>query len=95
MDIHPLFKQMISWYVTHFRSVQWKTLLGASNLTEAELPILPKYISSERNNPCYAYILRKCQGKICGKAGTGHTPVTDITDAFQDLCKILSSGVET
>jgi tRNA G46 methylase TrmB len=61
-DIHPLFKQMMSHYITHFHSVQWKTLLNASNITEAELPTIQKYMTTGRNNVCYAYILGKCQG---------------------------------
>jgi hypothetical protein len=94
-DIHPMLKQMISRYITHLHSVQWKTLLNLSNLMEADLPTLPKYITGGRNNLCYAYILGKCQGQICGKAGVGHAPVADITITFtQDLCQILSSGVE-
>jgi hypothetical protein len=70
-DIHPYFKQMMSCYITHFCSVQWKTLLNASNLMEAELPPIQKYMMTGRNNLCYAYILRKWQGPICGKAMGG------------------------
>jgi hypothetical protein len=94
-DIHPQFKQLMARYITHFRSVQLKTLLGAANITEAELPVLPKYTAAGKNNLCYAYILGKCQGRYCGKASVGHAPVGDITDAFaQELCRVLSGGVE-
>jgi hypothetical protein len=94
-DIHPQLKHLMARYITHFRSVQLKTLLGAANITEAELPVLPKYMSSGTNNLCYAYVLGKCQGRYCGKASRGHAPVGDITDAFaQELCRALAGGVE-
>jgi hypothetical protein len=48
-DIHPMFKQLMSQYVTHFWSVQWKMLLNAVNITEENLPVLPKYMVSGRN----------------------------------------------
>jgi hypothetical protein len=85
----------MSRYITHFRSVQWKTLLKAATLTEADLRNLPSYVKNGKNTLCYAYILGKCQGKMCGKAPEGHAPASAISDDFaQALCNSLSSAVE-
>ena len=94
-DVHPAFTQLMARYITHFRSVQWKTLLRAGKLTEADLPTIPAYIKNGRNTLCYAYILGKCQGKMCGKAPEGHAPATCISDEFaRSLCSLLSPAVE-
>lgn len=94
-DVHPQFKKLMSPYITHFRSVQLNGLLRAANLTEADLPVLPKYVTNGHNGLCYAYVLGKCQGKRCGKAGHGHAPVGDITDDFaKALCGRLGPAVE-
>ena len=94
-DVHPAFQQMMSRYITHFRSVQLRSLLRAANLTEADLPALPKYVETGKNGLCYAYVLGKCQGKMCGKAQQGHAPVSDITEDFaKALCGRLGLAVE-
>jgi hypothetical protein len=94
-DIHPAFTQLMSGYITHFRSVQWKTLLKAGKLTEAELPTIPAYVKNGKNTLCYAYILGKCQGKMCGRAPDGHAPASAISDDFAHaLCGSLSSAVQ-
>ena len=94
-DVHPLFNKLMSSYITHFRSVQLKGLLRAANLTEADLPVLSKYVANGHNGLCYVYVLGKCQGKMCGKAQSGHAPVGDITDEFaKSLCGRLGSAVE-
>lgn len=82
-------------YISHFRSVQLKTLLKVADVTKERLPTLPKYIRHEKNGLCYTYILGKCQGKRCGKSPEGHTPVGDIIDTFAlELCTVLTPGVE-
>jgi hypothetical protein len=94
-DIHPTLKSFMSRYITHFRSVQWKTLMQASQVSEGDLPTLPKYMKDGRNGLCYAYVLGKCQGRICGRYPEGHAPATDISDEFaQALCRALATGVE-
>ena len=94
-DIHPTIKQMMANYVTHFRSVQLRSLLRVAKMAESDLPTLSKYMSNGKNNLCYAYVLGKCQGKMCGRAPQGHAPVGDIPDSFAtDLCRRLSSAVE-
>lgn len=95
-DIHPALKQLMSKYITHFRSVQLKTLLRAANLNEANLPTIPKYVVNGKNTLCYAYVLGKCQGEICGKAPDGHAPVAAVSDEFAwELCGMLSGVVRT
>lgn len=47
-------------YISHFCSVQFKTLLKAAKVTEANLPILSQYIINGKNGLCYSYILEKC-----------------------------------
>lgn len=85
----------MSPYITHFRSVQLNGLLRAANVTEADLPVLPKYVANGQNGLCYAYVLGKCQGKRCGKAERGHAPVGDITDEFaKALCGRIGPAVE-
>jgi hypothetical protein len=94
-DVHPRIKHLMASYITHFRSVQLKSLLNAANLTEADLPVIPKYVANGRNGLCYAYVLGKCQGKMCGKAEGGHAPVGDVSDDFANsLCGRLGSAVE-
>ena len=94
-DVHPVLQQLMSKYITHFRSVQLRSLLRAANLTEADLPSLQKYVANGKNGLCYAYVLGKCQGKMCGNAQQGHAPVGDITEEFaKALCGRLGSAVE-
>lgn len=81
-NIHPQFQHLMASYISHFHSVQLKTLLKVSNVTKERLPTLPKYIRNGKNGLCYTYILGKCQGKRCGKSPEGHAPVGDITDTF-------------
>jgi hypothetical protein len=93
-DVHPRFKQLMPSYITHFRSVQLRSLLRAANMTETNLPAIPKYVSNGQNDLCYAYVLGKCQGKMCGKAQHGHAPIGDVTDDFaKSLCGRLGSVV--
>lgn len=57
--------------------------------------MLPKYISNGQNWLCYAYILGKCQGKMCGKSSEGHAPAGDIMDSFaHELCSLLEAGIK-
>ena len=58
--------------------------------------MLPKCIANgKKNGFCYAYILGKCQQKMCVKSPKGHAPAGDITDAFAwQLCNGLALGVE-
>lgn len=95
-DIHPQMNNFMERYVSPFSSIQLRTILNAAaNITEAQLPTLPKYIANRKNGLCYAYILGKCQGKMCGKALHGHTTKGDVTDAFAwELCYVLVVGVE-
>lgn len=94
-DIHPVFKHMMEQYITHFQSVQLKTLLLAGRVTEADLPTLLAYVVNGKNTLCYAYILGKCQGKMCGKAPEGHAPASAISeDIARALCSQLSHAVE-
>lgn len=94
-DIHPALKQLMSWYVTHFRSVQLRSLLRAARISEGDLPTIAKYMSQGKNGLCYAYILGKCQGKMCGKSPQGHAPATEISDDFaKELCVKLAPAVE-
>jgi hypothetical protein len=82
-------------YVTHFCNIQWKTLLHMANLSESNLPTLPKYMGNGNNGLYYAYILGKYQGRICRKHPDGHAPVLDVTDAFsRDLSQMLAAEVE-
>eukprot|EP00804_Cyclotella_cryptica_P007158 CCRYP_009711-RA/>CCRYP_009711-RA protein AED:0.25 eAED:0.25 QI:0/-1/0/1/-1/1/1/0/112 len=82
-------------YISHFWSVQLRTLLRVANVTEDQLPLLPKYTSGGKNNLCYAYVLGKCQGKMCGKSPEGHAPVGEITDVFaRTLCEKLGPAIE-
>ena len=75
-DIHPTIKQMMAGYIAHFCSVQLRSLLREVKLTEADLPTLPKYLANGKNNMCYAYVLGKCHGKMCGRAPHGHAPMS-------------------
>ena len=85
-DIHPLLKQLMSHHITHFRSVQWKTLLQAANHTKNNLPMLSKYIMDG---------LTASAMRIFCKSVDRHGPVLDITDIFAwDLSQILALGVE-
>jgi hypothetical protein len=94
-DIHPLIKNLMTPYISHFRSIQLRNLLRAANISEGSLPTIPKYLSNGRNNMCYSYVLGKCQGRICGRASGGHVPVSEITDEFaSSLCNALAPGVE-
>jgi hypothetical protein len=70
-------------------------LLQTTNITKSNLPILPQYIKDGQNGLCYAYILGKCQGRICGKYPAGHAPVTGIMEAFaMELSQLLTAGIE-
>ena len=94
-DIHPTIKALMSPYITHFRSVQFRNLLRAANVTEQALPTLPQFNSSGRNNLCYSYILGKCQGRACGRMNVGHAQATALPNDFvQALCSMLAPGVE-
>lgn len=94
-DIHPTIKALMSPYITHFKSVQFRLLCKAAGVTEADLPTLPKYVANGRNGMCYSYILGKCQGKVCGRAQGGHVPVGELSDTFAtELCSKLAPGVE-
>lgn len=94
-DIHPKIKTLMSPYISHFRSIQFRLLLKAAGVTEGDLPSLPKYLSNGRNGMCYSYVLGKCQGRVCGRAQGGHVPVSEISDAFAtELCSKLAPGVE-
>ena len=94
-DIHPTIKAFMSQYISHFRSVQFRNLLRAANVTEAMLPTLPQYAKEGKNNLCYLYVLGKCQGKICGRAAVGHVPALEIPDDFAStLCNMLAPVVE-
>ena len=94
-DIHPSIKQMMARYVKHFRSVQLRSLLRVAKLSEAELPTVPKFMSNGKNTLCYAYVLGKCQGKMCGKSPHGHASATDITDTVaNEICAKLGPAVE-
>jgi hypothetical protein len=94
-DIHPALKQLMARYITHFRNVQLRSLLRVAKLSEGDLPTIAKYMSQEKNGLCYAYILGKCQGKMCGKSPHGHAPATEIMDGFaKELCAKLASAVE-
>ena len=82
-------------YITHFRSVQFRNLLRAANITEKALTTLPQYTAEGRNNLCYSYILGKCQGRVCGRAAVGNAPATALPNDFvQGLCSMLAPGVE-
>ena len=94
LDIHPSLKQFMARYITHFRSVQWKTLLQTAGLSEQDLPIIPKYIKEGKNGLCYAYVLGKCQGRVCGKYPEGHAPASEVLDKFAVALKQkLAAGV--
>lgn len=94
-DIHPAINQMMATYITHFRSVQLRSLLRVASLAETDLPTLPKYMVQGKNTLCYSYVLGKCQGKMCGRFPHGHAPVADVSDAFaSELCSKLASAVE-
>lgn len=68
---------------------RWRTL------AKKNLLVIPKYMVNGRNSLCYAHILGKCQGKMCGKAPDGHAPAGKISDAFaRDLRGLLSAVVE-
>lgn len=93
-DIHLTIQRMMAGYVTHFRSVQLKSLLKTAQLSEADLPTIAKYVVNGKNGLCYAYVLGKCQGRMCGKFPKGHAPVADISDAFAtELCGKLATAV--
>jgi hypothetical protein len=94
-DIHPMFTQLMARYITHFRSIQLRSLLRAAGLSEGELPTIPKYMKDGKNTLCYAYVLGKCQGKMCGKSPQGHAPASDIPDTFaKELSGRLRAAVE-
>jgi hypothetical protein len=94
-DIHPAIKALMTPYVSHFRSIQFRLLCKAAGVTERDLPTIPKYLENGRNGMCYSYVLGKCQGKVCGRAQNGHVPVGEITDTFAtELCAKLAPGVE-
>jgi hypothetical protein len=95
VDIHPMFTQLMARYITHFGSVQLQSLLRVAGLSEAELPTIPKYTKDGKNMLCYAYVLGKCQDKMCGKLPHGHASALDITDTFaKELCGRLRAAVE-
>lgn len=57
--------------------------------------MLAKNMVNGSNKLCYAYILGKCQGRICGKCPYSNAPVSDINDSFaQALCNALSKGIQ-
>lgn len=55
-NIHAKFLQLMARYISHFRSVQLKTLLKVANITKERLPMLPKYMKNGKNILCYSYL---------------------------------------
>jgi hypothetical protein len=95
-DVHPAFTQLMSCYITHFRSVQWKTLLRAGKPTESDLPSIPAYVKNGKNTLCCVYILGKCQGKMSGKSPDGHALTRKISNDFaRSLCATISPPSNT
>lgn len=94
-DVHPTIRTLMTPYISHFRSVQFRQLCKAAGISEGDLPTIARYLSNGRNGMCYSYVLGKCQGKICGRAQEGHVPASEITDDFaNELCSKLAPGVE-
>lgn len=94
-NIHPIFKQLMASYISHFRSIQLKTLLKAANITEEHLPTLPKYMRNEKKQPLLYIHSRQMPRKMCGKAPDGHTPGGGLPNTFvQEPCTMLTPGVE-
>jgi hypothetical protein len=82
-------------YITHFQSMQWNTLHQTAGLGESNLLDIPKYVKEGKNGLCYAYVLGKCQGWVCGKYPDGHMPASDISDEFATvLQQVLTAGIE-
>jgi hypothetical protein len=94
-DIHPIIKALMTPYISHFRSVQFRLLCKVAGISEGDLPMIPWYVANGKNGMCYSYVLGKCQGKVCGRAQGGHVPVGEISDTFaSELCTHLALGVE-
>ena len=94
-DIHPKIKALMTAYIAHFRSVQFRLLCKAADVTENDLPTIPRYVIDGKNGMCYSYLLGKCQGKVCRHAPSGHVAASEISDAFATaLCTKLAPGVE-
>ena len=57
--------------------------------------MIPKYIKEGKNRLCYAYVLGKCHGQVCGKCPEQHVPALDVLDEFATaLQQTLMAGVK-